>query len=83
MFEFTPSASSRTFAIPVLLNPAPGRGFDPQRYGVACRQVHEASMMFDGTVTEQVRQQADGVVGQRGVNKGFLPLESLCGAAAR
>ena len=55
MFKFTPSASSRTFALPVLLNPALRRGVDPQRRGVACRQVHEGPMMFDTSVVEQVR----------------------------
>ncbi len=40
-------------------------------------------MMFDHAVAEQVRQQAEGVIGQRGVDKGFLSLKSLRGAAAR
>ena len=52
---------SHTVALPAVLNAAPYRGSDPQRYGVACRQVHEAPMMFDGTVAEQVPQQAEGV----------------------
>ena len=77
------SVGGSAVGLPSPLNAAPRRGVNPQRCGVACRQVHEAPMMFDRTVAEQVRQQTQGVIGQSGVNKGFLPLQSLCSAAAR
>ncbi len=67
------SGGGPAVTLPAPPNAVPRRGVDPQRCSVACRQVHKAPVMFDRTVAEQVRQQAEGVIGQRGVDKRFVP----------
>jgi len=51
----------------------PNRGINRQTAAYACREIDETAVVTQRPVSEQPRQQGQGVLGEGGIGKRFLP----------
>jgi len=76
------ASCSATFTLAAPSEPPPHRGINRQTAAYARREVDETAVVTERPISEQTRQQGQGVLGEGRVHKGLLGLKGSRGATA-